>query len=467
MTSIIHIYDVDLYREQPFLPPTLGIAGFGIVGLALWYDLPLPIKAIGLLAAFLIAVISPVSAIGAALAATPFVFDPIELSGREFSLLELAILVGGAGIGVNALSTMATQRSFSKLARLALSWPMTLGIVGLLVAAGVSLLTLADERYRPESLREFRLVIVEPLLFFAACRWVLTDRPARRFASVILVGMGAVVGAFAVGQIVFGSEGVIADGVRRATGPYPHPNNLALFLERAGLLGAGIALARPAFDRWVGIASAVAILGVGVTFSRGAGLAVLVGLLLVLYVQKRLRGIWVLGAATAAVFAVLLVTVGDRILDTGSTGASSTRWLIWKASARMALDHPVWGVGLDQFYTQYWPRYVEPAGWPERYTSHAHNLFLDVWLRLGILGVVAVVGIGAIVGRQGIRILRSRRSADAMALGALAALVTGFVHGMVDNGFFLPDLAVLTWFAIALIERHESDPMASPRSGSW
>ena len=95
-----------------------------------------------------------------------------------------------------------------------------------------------------------------------------------------------------------------------------------------------------------------------------------------------------MGAATAAVFAVLLVTVGDRILDTGSTGASSTRWLIWKASARMALDHPVWGVGLDQFYTQYWPRYVEPAGWPERYTSHAHNLFLDVWLRLGILGVV-------------------------------------------------------------------------------
>ena len=48
---------------------------------------------------------------------------------------------------------------------------------------------------------------------------------------------------------------------------------------------------------------------------------------------------------------------------------------------------------------------------------------------------------------------RSRRSADALALGALAALVTGFVHGMVDNGFFLPDLAVLTWFAIALIER--------------
>ena len=55
------------------------------------------------------------------------------------------------------------------------------------------------------------------------------------------------------------------------------------------------------------------------------------------------------GAAAAVALAFLLVTVGDRVLDTGSTGASSTRSFIWKSSMQMALDHPVWGVGLDQF----------------------------------------------------------------------------------------------------------------------
>lgn len=447
--------------RQPFdLSPVLGVVGFGFVGLALWYDIPLGIKALALCLAFVLAAISPVAAISAALASTPLIFDPIQLSGREFSLLELAILVGSAGIGVNALASMATSRSLDRLTGLVHPWLMTIGIIVLLVAACVSLMTLADERYWTESLREFRLVIAEPLLFFAACRWVLADKEARRFASIVLVGTGAVVGSYALGQLVLGSDGVVADGVRRATGPYPHPNNLALFLERAGLLGAGYVLASPGFDRWAGAGAAMALLGVGLTFSRGAGLAVLVGLLLILFALKRVRGLRVLTAAAVVLTGVLLVTVGDRVLDTGSTGASSTRWLIWKSSVRMALDHPVWGVGLDQFYTQYWPRYVEPAGWPERYTSHAHNLFLDVWLRLGILGVIAGAVFGGTLAKQGYRIVRGRRSADALALGAFAAIVTGFVHGMVDNGFFLPDLAVLTWFAVAVIERAPKSPFA-------
>ena len=257
---------------------------------SLWYDAPLSIKAFGLLVAFVIAVISPVAAIGARMAATPFIYDPIDLSGREFSLLELAILVGGAGIAFNALwSMVSTVRQGS--IRLVLPWPMTIGIVVLMLAAGVSLITFADERYRPESLRAFRLVIVEPLLFFAACRWVLVDTRARRFASFILVGVGAAVGAFAVGQVVFGSEGVMADGVRRATGPYPHPNNLALFLERAGLLGAGYALAGRRSIAGLECCGG-GIIGVGVTFSRGVrargpGRATARAL-----VQKRLRGIW-------------------------------------------------------------------------------------------------------------------------------------------------------------------------------
>ncbi len=336
-------------RERADVLPILGIAGYGVVGLILWAEAPLSIKAFGLLVAFGIAAISPVAAIGAALAATPFIFDPIDLSGREFSLLELAILVGGVGIAFNALWSMISNRSVRDLSKLVLPWPMTIGIAAMMLAAGVSLITLADVRYRPESLRAFRLIIVEPLLFFAACRWVLVDTRARRFASFVLVGVGAAVGAFAVGQVVFGSDGVVADGVLRATGPYPHPNNLALFLERAGLLGAGYAIARPAFDRWVGGAAALALIGVGATFSRGAALAVLVGLLLVLYSQRKVRGIWLVGAAAVVALAFLLVTVGDRVLDTGSTGASSTRSLIWKSSIQMALDHPVWGVGLDQF----------------------------------------------------------------------------------------------------------------------
>jgi O-antigen ligase len=120
----------------------------------------------------------------------------------------------------------------------------------------------------------------------------------------------------------------------------------------------------------------------------------------------------------------------------------------------MVRDHPVFGVGLDQFLYQYAPRYVDPAGWPERYTSHPHNLILDVWLRLGLAGLVLLAGVVYICIRD-IRRLRgavARSDQRRLAVAGAALLVGGATHGLVDNAFFLPDLAVLTWIAVALIE---------------
>jgi hypothetical protein len=39
----------------------------------------------------------------------------------------------------------------------------------------------------------------------------------------------------------------------------------------------------------------------------------------------------------------------------------------------------------------------------------------------------------------------------ALAIAGGAALAAGLVHGLVDNAFFLADLAVLTWFSITLL----------------
>ena len=97
---------------------------------------------------------------------------------------------------------------------------------------------------------------------------------------------------------------------------------------------------------------------------------------------------------------------------------------------------------------------MEPAGWPERYTSHPHNLLLDLWLSVGILGLAAFCWL--VVCAVGLA--RGARSADSliplpMVAGASGALVAGLVHGLVDNGFLLPDLAVMTWLFLAYLER--------------
>src|SRR5690606_28194054 len=112
----------------------------------------------------------------------------------------------------------------------------------------------------------------------------------------------------------------------------------------------------------------------------------------------------------------------DRLIDAGGSGAEPTRLTIWRAGWRMVLDHPIFGVGPDQFLYQYSRRYIEPMGWPERYTSHPHNLLLDVWLRLGVLGLAAMATLVAGLLWWVKRLFVPIRQ-DVWAMGAIAALV--------------------------------------------
>jgi hypothetical protein len=39
-----------------------------------------------------------------------------------------------------------------------------------------------------------------------------------------------------------------------------------------------------------------------------------------------------------------------------------------------------------------------------------------------------------------------------MALGAVGSLIDFLVHGFIDNSYFLPDLAVIFWLTLAVLQ---------------
>ncbi len=437
---------------------TLMILGF----IATVADLRSPVSSIlWLLGAGAAALASPPAALASILVGLPWVFHPLRLWGGQFSALEVGAVVGSLAIGARGLLSLFQRRQPSALIRLLSPGVTTWPAAALLIVGTASLVTVADPSHRTESLREFRTVIFEPLAVFALCRWCFVSPCARRWAAVTFMGTGAAVALVALGEVTLGANVLVADGAPRARVTYPHPNNLALYLERVSLFALGwAASAVPWGDRrgWVtGAAGVVTLAGTMATFSRGALLAVAVGLAVITTVVGSRRAWIALGGGLGLLVVFLLVLARSRLLATGAEGGESTRMLIWRSSLRMLQDHPVFGVGLDQFLYQYWRRYVEPAGWPERYTSHPHNLLLDVWLRLGILGVVTASWLAAAVTRL-IRSLGLRRPYRGdLAVGSVAALSAGLAHGLVDNAFFLPDLAVMTWFFVALIEAEVAD----------
>jgi O-antigen ligase len=167
---------------------------------------------------------------------------------------------------------------------------------------------------------------------------------------------------------------------------------------------------------------------------------------------------WLAGTAAAL---VVLLFVGVFALPAGrisgrldpGTGTALFRLQIWSSSLRMVADHPFFGVGLDNFLYRYRDGYMLPEAAEEPNISHPHNWLLHFWLELGLLGVIAAVGLLLWAGRAAWTLVRTPESPVDLLVGAAAIGVFAdtLVHGALDNSYFLVDSAVLWWLTIALL----------------
>lgn len=142
---------------------------------------------------------------------------------------------------------------------------------------------------------------------------------------------------------------------------------------------------------WVGIAAVVLVLTRAATVTI-AVLAVVVALLLALWARKRgeeRRGVvYVVG--TSILLLVLALSMFGRPYVTMLLGKSSDltgRFEIWDKVTALAQERPVFGWG----WISHWAPWVEPfkhldtkVGLP---VMHAHNVWLDIWLQLGFIGL--------------------------------------------------------------------------------
>ena len=327
----------------------------------------------------------------------------------------------------------------------------------MLIVAGIVSTLAAD--YPRLALRELRTLVVEPALFSFAARSVLRGpRDGMLLAASFLAGAAAA-SALAVLQTVTGRGLVAAEGVTRAAALYRSPNNLALLLDRAvPLATAGaLSIARPA--RWFFVVT-LALCGAALffSFSRGAWLATAVALFIVAipaarsaFRRRRLVVALAVVAPVVLAGATALALRVDRFRSLFSAaGTGFLRFHLWIASVRMALDHPVLGVGLDQFLYHY-PRYMLPEAWREPNLSHPHQLVLDFWLRLGVIGLAALVAAGVALGGR-LRLRPYTSAGETLRRGAFGAVIALVVHGLVDNSYFLIDLAYATWIVLLLAE---------------
>lgn len=187
---------------------------------------------------------------------------------------------------------------------------------------------------------------------------------------------------------------------REATGTMSHSNVAGSYFVMTGFLAAGVMLAglrqrstETGMRLLIFGAVTAALLGsaLALTHSRGAMLSVPVAVLAWLFGASMRRRtsisrakLVLLGWAATGLVAIGVVGYGlarDRL-----PGWSLTfRWHYWKTSAAMIADHPLTGVGRENFGRHY-VRY-KPAEYPEE-VANPHNLFVQVAADLGVIGFI-------------------------------------------------------------------------------
>lgn len=385
----------------------------------------------------------------------PFYLLPQRLFERAVAMPELLTLMCAMGWVVQVL--LAWQRTRLRFTWQSLLRRVTLFDAALALLVLVATLSAVQARFRVEALRELRLVIIEPALAYLVLR-TLPDRSRAAEQARWIVG-GLVAGAVAVALIGLANyaRGVVfADefGLPRIRSVFGSPNNDALYLERGLALALGLAAgAAHRRERGVWLASCAAMI-VALVLSQSRG-ALLLGVPMMLVATGfaaggRWRyGALALAAAMALVCAVLAVGLAQpwlegtrfaRLADPFDlrSGTGFFRLSLWESALRMWRDHPLLGVGPDNFLYAYRSFYILPAAWQEPNLSHPHNLLLDFAARLGLLGLLAGAGlIGGFVVWT-----RQAWSRDrGLALGAVGFLAVMLSHGLVDHALFLVDLS--------------------------
>ena len=212
----------------------------------------------------------------------------------------------------------------------------------------------------------------------------------RLVRALILAGLAvSVIGLFlfVTKESVITAEG----GSLRLASVYGSPNNVGLLLGR--IIPFVLAYWLLIKQHRLIIGGSLLILAITLALTQSVG-AILIGIpasiivvVLLIYGRKSWLPILALLIISVIAFAILaqLSPRFASVLDF-TQGTNFFRLRVWESGLEIIQDHPITGIGLDQFLYIFRGEYIRPDAIWDRDLSHPHNVILDFWTRLGFVG---------------------------------------------------------------------------------
>lgn len=429
---VLTILTAGLFYYSPFLLLTLASLAALFILFYLRPDLALPLIAF----------------------AAPFYLTPRPLWDRAFAMVEILTLLAFAAATLRAIPNLRKAQYAIRNTPYA---PLDLSILAFVLVSAASLFV-AD--VRGVAIREFRVIVLEPALFYLLLRIIpLDEKQVWRIVDFFLLG-AVVVAAIGLGNWITGTNLITAEGgVPRIRSVFGSPNNLGLFLGRALPIAVAVALMSRHRARRVLYALATLVIGIAIvlTFSKGAlllGVPISLAVVIIFWGGRR-AVVALAGLAAVGGLALIPLSRHPRFADllNLSSGTSFIRVQLWRSALKMFADHPILGVGLDNFLYAYRGKYILPEAWEEPNLPHAHNIFLDALTRLGLLGLIVFTTLFISFFSLARQTLRGLTDPDlrVLTIGLIASMVNMLAHGLVDTGYWFVDLAFVFMMTLGLM----------------
>lgn len=240
------------------------------------------------------------------------------------------------------------------------------------------------------------------LLGYFLVSQLITTREWLVRSSVVCVISATLVAAVGIFMYIFGlgyssaawlDSEMFAGIAGRAVGTLGNPNVFGEYLILVIPIVCSMVIGKGEGLRKLPAIFCLGILGMCLifTWSRGAWLALMVAAVVFLFMWHR-RSVWLIIAGIISIPilpSILPASIISRFTSIGNMADSSTsyRVYIWRASVNMIKNNSISGIGVgegawDLVYPLYTYMGIEAA-------PHSHNLYLQIFLELGIFGIIA------------------------------------------------------------------------------
>jgi putative inorganic carbon (HCO3(-)) transporter len=413
-----------------------------------------------------------------------YLLQKVVIKNIAFSIAEVALATCLVIALLHFLAGNRAKLSWSQLRERIgpFLWP----ILAFCLFAALSVLIAYSRRL---AFRAFHEEVLAPLLYLALALAYLHTRQDLRRLLVAFFGTGLLVALLGLAQyFLFRHTLIVENGAFRVHAMYGSANSIGLFFDYVLPLGLAVLLGRVAVrSRLLALVALLIMLPVlYLTDSGGAWLAIAIAFLFVAALSVRNRRLVLVGGGVLVVVvalgllvfhSALLHYVIDRHVNAQGQSSVTKRFYLWQSAWQM-IQNSLWlGYGLDNWLCHYsrntvcltsihhyWIT-VDPITHKltglrdEPDLSHPHNIFLHVWVSIGIFGLLAFVAVLGLFAWLFVRVLRYLEITRVegykrwrwMLVGVGAGMLAALVQGLVDSAFLEQDLAFCFWMLVAAL----------------